>query len=107
LPEPRAALVAGHEAQCDACHAYVLDLKLLAAKMSQLGREPAPPGLEERIRALLSQEEGPAVIPFPVPRRWPGFVQQLASLAAVCLISVFGTWAVVHQPASVPETQHD
>ena len=28
-------------------------------------------------------------------------------MAAVCLLSVFGTWAVMHQPNSVPEAEHD
>lgn len=28
-------------------------------------------------------------------------------MAAVCLISVFGTWAVVHQSGPVPTTEHD
>lgn len=28
-------------------------------------------------------------------------------MAAVCLLSIFGTWAVMHQPGTVPTTQHD
>lgn len=107
LPEPRARMVAEHEAQCDACHTYITDLRVLAKQMAQLGREPAPPGLEERIRATLAEEGGQSVVPFVAPNKWRGFVQQFASLAAVCLLSVFGTWAVVHQPSAVSETQHD
>jgi anti-sigma factor RsiW len=112
LSEPRAGTVAEHEMHCEACHAYISDLRLLAEQMARLGREPAPPGLEERIRATINQESGaenPAgsVIPFAAPRRWSGFVQQFTSMAAVCLLSVFGTWAVMHQPNSVPETEHD
>ena len=48
-----------------------------------------------------------SVVPFARPRRWQGFVQQFASMAAVCLLSVFGTWAVMNHPVSVPETKHD
>jgi anti-sigma factor RsiW len=117
LSEPRAAAVAEHEAQCDACHTYISDLQILAEQMARLGREPAPPGLAERIRVTLAQERDaeqrgvgePAgtVIPFTATPRWRGFVQQFASMAAVCLLSVFGTWAVVHQPNSMPETEHD
>jgi anti-sigma factor RsiW len=112
LSEPRAGAVAEHEAHCEACHAYISDLRLLAEQMARMGREPAPPGLADRIRLSLAAEQGAAeppgsVIPFARPRRWQGFVQQFASMAAVCLLSVFGTWAVMHQPNSVPETEHD
>ncbi|MGA3004125.1 MAG: anti-sigma factor [Acetobacteraceae bacterium] len=112
LSEPRAGAVAEHEANCEACHAYISDLRLLAEQMARLGREPAPPGLAERIRVTLAEERGPehrdgTVIPLASSQRWRGFVQQFASMAAVCLISVFGTWAVMHQPNSVPETEHD
>jgi anti-sigma factor RsiW len=100
--------------------------------MARLGREPAPPGLAERIRVTLAEERGAeergsqergaeqrgpeqrdagdragTVIPFTASPRWRGFVQQFASMAAVCLLSVFGTWAVMHQPGSMPETEHD
>lgn len=112
LSEPRAGAVAEHEAHCEACHAYISDLRLLAEQMARLGREPAPPGLAERIQATLAKEHGTedrtgTLIPFAAPRRWRGFVQQFASMAAVCLLSVFGTWAVMHQPAAVSETEHD
>jgi len=117
LSEPRAGAVAEHEAHCEACHAYITDLRLLAEQMARLGREPAPPGLEERIRLTLAEaagaddpgarEPGRSVIPFAAQGRWRGFVQQVASLAAVCLLSIFGTWAVVRQPNTVPATEHD
>ena len=107
LSEPRATMVAEHEAHCDACHAYIADLRHLTEQMAQLGREPAPPGLEERIRATLAEEQGATVIPFTPRGGWRGFTHQAASLAAVCLLSVFGTWAVVHQPDTVSATQHD
>jgi anti-sigma factor RsiW len=121
LPDTNARAVAEHEARCEACHAYVADLRLLTEQMAQLGREAAPLGLEERIRARLAEEAGAgqaaaeepvadprgrSVIPF-TPKRWRGFVQQAASMAAVCLLSVFGTWSVVHQPGTAPTTQHD
>jgi anti-sigma factor RsiW len=112
LSEARAGAVAEHEAHCEACHAFISDLRLLAEQMARMGREPAPPGLAERIRLSLAAEQratDPAgsLIPFATPHRWRGFVQQFASMAAVCLLSVFGTWAVMHQPGSVPETEHD
>ncbi|HEX3990217.1 MAG TPA: zf-HC2 domain-containing protein, partial [Acetobacteraceae bacterium] len=58
LSEPRAGAVAEHEARCEACHAYISDLRILAEQMAQLGREPAPPGLAERIRLSLAAEQG-------------------------------------------------
>jgi anti-sigma factor RsiW len=119
LSEPRANMVAEHEAGCEACHAYVTDLRVLAEQMSQLGREPAPPGLEERIRLRLADEAGAdevgvedtggSVVRLARFRRWPSraSVQWLTSMAAVCLLSVFGTWSVVRQPDAVATTQHD
>jgi len=104
LSEPRARMVAEHEAGCEACHAHITDLRLLSEQMAQLGREPAPPGLEERVRAALAEERDPPVVSH---WRWRGFAQQAASMAAVCLLSVFGTWAVVHRPDEVSLAQHD
>ena len=94
LSEARARTVAEHEADCEACHAYIADLRLLAEHMGRMGREPVPPGLEERIRVTLAEESGAeemggSVVPFARPRRWQGFVQYATSLAAVCLLSVF------------------
>jgi anti-sigma factor RsiW len=113
LPEPRAGQVAEHEASCDACHGYIADLRSLSEQMSRMGRTPAPPGLEEKIRALLADQAGvdqpgASVVPFRARsswRAWPG-VQYISSLAAVCLLSIFGTWAVM-RPPSVDITRHD
>ena len=57
LSEPRAGAVAEHEAHCEACHAYISDLRILAEQMTRLGREPAPPGLADRIRLSLAAEQ--------------------------------------------------
>jgi anti-sigma factor RsiW len=113
LPEPRASEVATHEAGCDACHAYITDLRALSKQMAQMGREPAPPGLEEKIRAMLADQQGADVVPLPIPLatrspwRARPIVQYISSLAAVCLLSIFGTWAVVRQPAQIDTTEHD
>jgi anti-sigma factor RsiW len=109
LSEPRARMVAEHQAGCEQCRAYIADLRLLAEQMAQLGREPAPPGLEERIRASLAGEQGQSVVPMPQARRYTSrpVVQYLSSMAAVCLLSVFGTWAVVHHPDRMATTEHD
>jgi anti-sigma factor RsiW len=112
LPDSRSRTVAEHEAGCEACRAYVADLRSISAGLARLGREPAPPGLADRIRVMIAEEQGSeqpvrTVIPFAPRGRWAGFVQQAASMAAVCLLSVFGTWAVVHRPDTVPATEHD
>ena len=112
LSESRAKAAAEHEASCEACHAYVTDLRFISARVARMGREPAPPGLEERIRVALAEEQvghaqARTVIPFASRGRWHGFVQQLASMAAVCLLSVFGTWAVVHRTDTISTTEHD
>ena len=122
LTEARAHAVAEHEVTCEACHAYVTDLRLLTERITGMGREPAPPGLEDRIRISLAAEgdseeagaevqradhPGSSVIPIAQRRRWRGIIQQATSLAAVCLLSIFGTWAVVHQPETAVATRHD
>jgi hypothetical protein len=109
LSDARARVLAEHETQCEACRAYVTDLRTLAEQMKRLGGEPVPAGLEDRIRATLAEahDDGASVVPFAAPGRWRGFIQQAASMAAVCLLSVFGTWAVVQRPDTVPTTRHD
>ena len=111
LSEPNARAVNQHVADCETCRAYVADLKLLTGQMARLGREPAPAGLEERLRIALAEEAGDGpratMIPLAARVRWRGFIQHAASLAAVCLLSIFGTWAVVHPPYGVPITEHD
>jgi anti-sigma factor RsiW len=129
LSDADAAAIAEHEAQCQACHAYVEDLRSFSAEMGTWGREKAPPGLEERVRNALADapeieqappaetspevkrkpanEAGGTVVPFRPGRRRSNVIRQAASLAAVCLLSVFGTWAVMREPGTVPETEHD
>jgi anti-sigma factor RsiW len=101
LPDARARAVAEHVEGCTVCQAFTADLRLMSAEIAGLGREPAPPGLEFRIRAALAEASGRPVA------RWHGFAQQAASLAAVCLLSVFGTWAVMRPPVEVSTAQHD
>ncbi len=107
LSDSRARVVAEHEAQCEACHAFVAESRLLSARVADLGREKAPAGLAERIRFALAEEQGRPLMPVRAPRRWQGFVQQVTSLAAVCLLSVFGTWAVLRQPETASTARHD
>src|SRR3984957_9839155 len=95
LPEPRASEVATHEAGCDACHAYITDLRSLSKQMAHMGREPAPPGLEEKIRAMLADQQGADVVPLPRPlatrspwRAGP-IVADISSLPPVFLFFIF------------------
>jgi anti-sigma factor RsiW len=130
LSESRARAVSDHEAHCEDCHGLITDMRLMTIRVKGLGQEPAPPGLEERIRITLAEEYGaeeygadkygprdpvderPGAVVLGLPRPanrfgWRGFVQQAASMAAVCLLSVFGTWAVVHQPEGASTARHD
>ena len=105
LSEARARMVAGHEARCAECHAYVTDLRRAITQDARLAREPAPSGLETRLRGLLAAEAGPDLAA-PVPAPWRhGFFRQAAALAAVCLLSIATTWAVMHQREAAPGAQ--
>ncbi len=100
--------IAEHEAGCAGCHAFITDLRLVLGEVARSGREPAPPGLESRVSAALARERrGGMLSPFPAMPWWRGLTQQAASLAAVCLLSVFGTWAVLRQPEGTSTARHD
>ena len=107
LSEASARMVAGHEARCAECHAYVTDLRRAITQVARLAREPAPSGLETRLRDLLAAEAAPDLaVSVPAPWRH-GFFRQAAALAAVCLLSAGTTWAVMHQREAAPGARYD
>jgi anti-sigma factor RsiW len=111
VSESDARAVAEHVAGCETCRAIIADMRLMSRGMARLGREPAPPGFEQRIRITLAGERGGdagrAFAPFRAQSRFAGFARQAASMAAVCLLSVFGTWAVMQQQGAALSAEHD
>ena len=113
LTDGLAREIAAHEAGCPDCHALVADLRRALTQVARLGREPSPAGLEDRVRARLAEERGfaadaPSVA---VPRRfsaWPArLARQAAAMAAVCLLSVAGTWTALERHDAAAEARHD
>ena len=101
LPGPGAHAVANHVATCAACRALTSDLKLLSAELRVLGREAPPEGLAARVRAGLA--DAADTVPSTGETgfdRWRGVARFAASMAAVCVLSVFGTWSAMRAPVS-------
>ena len=102
LDEITADQLAAHLASCPACHDYAATMGSLTAHLAEAAREPAPTGLLEAVRARLDAEAPAAAWRLPPP-----WLRQVASLAAVCVLSVFGTWLVLREPDPVQLTRHD
>ena len=116
LSEPRAGMVAEHETGCEACHAYIADLRLLAEQMATYGREPAPPGLAERVRVSIAEEQGRS--PIPETRAGAGWLRRRPTTQAMASPGCHGRrlpplhlrrpWAVMRvRRIPIPATEHD
>ena len=102
LPEGQARELAAHVAGCSACRALTADFGVLSAALADLGREPPPEGLEARVRAALADARDVAPVWVWAPARWRGFARNAAAMAAVCVLSVFGTWSALRPIGSPP-----
>ena len=113
LPEGQARELAAHIAGCSACRALTVDIGVFAAEIADLGRDPPPEGLEARVRAALADAWDVAPVRVWAPARWRGaarwrgvarwrgFARNVAAMAAVCVLSVFGTWSAL-RPVGTP-----
>ncbi len=108
VSESTAAEIAAHQADCPACRAFIADLRLFSEEVSRLEHAPAPGGLEDRIRAALADEQKRAILtPVRPVSLWSGWARQAAALAAVCLLSISGTWAFLRGPEGGSIAGHD
>jgi anti-sigma factor RsiW len=78
-----------HTAACAACAGVQADFRRLSQQLKSAGREILPARLESRVRLALTRTTGESRAIALGSRPW---LRQLAAMAAVCLIAVFGTW---------------
>jgi anti-sigma factor RsiW len=93
-----------HMAACPACAGVQSDFRRLSQQLKSAGREILPARMETRVRQALAQA---AAEHRPVLIRGKPWVQQLAAMAAVCLIAVFGTWSVTRYMESESRIEQD
>jgi anti-sigma factor RsiW len=78
-----------HMAACAACASVQTDFRRLSQQLKSAGREILPARLESRVRLALTKAAGEPGVNALGGRPW---LRQLAAMAAVCLIAVFGTF---------------
>jgi anti-sigma factor RsiW len=92
-----------HVTTCTACAGVQTDFRRLSQQLKSAGREILPARIETRVRQALAAA---AVDGRPVSVRAP-WVRQLAAMAAVCLIAVFGTWTITRYADSESRIEQD
>lgn len=80
-----------HTAACAACAGVQADFRRLSQQLKSAGREILPARMESRVRLALTEAAANAR---PAASRGRPWLRQLAAMAAVCLIAVFGTWTI-------------
>src|SRR5262245_42933289 len=80
-----------HTAVCAPCAGVQADFRRQSQQLKSAGREILPARLESRVRLALADAAASAR---PAAARGKSWARQLAAMAAVCLIAVFGTWAI-------------
>ncbi len=80
-----------HTQACASCAGVAADFRRLSQQLKSAGREILPARLESRVRLALTEVAGDG--PSALVRHQP-WLRQLAAMAAVCLIAVFGTWTI-------------
>jgi hypothetical protein len=90
LPADKTAELEAHAAECAECRALLDAIDALSGPLSQLGTEPMPADVAERIEVALAEAARPAttsVVPLRPRRRAPGWV---AGGVAAGVISLLG-----------------
>jgi anti-sigma factor RsiW len=93
-----------HMAACPACTGTQADFRRLSQQLKSAGREILPARLESRVRLALTNAAGEQRVNTPRARPW---VRQLAAMAAVCLVAVFGTFMVTRYYAGETRIEQD
>jgi anti-sigma factor RsiW len=93
-----------HTDSCTTCAGVQADFRRLSQQLKSAGREILPARLESRVRLALS--EVAAASPSAAVRSKP-WLLQVAAMAAVCLIAVFGTWTVMRYVDTQTRVEQD
>lgn len=105
LPADERRAVQAHVETCRACRAMLADYDRIGRALRVQGRQSAPPGLADRIRATLERADDAATSPVPLARAMPRlsglrpalrtFARRAGAIAATCALSVAVTWWVM------------
>jgi anti-sigma factor RsiW len=93
-----------HTESCVACASIAADFRRLSQQLKNAGREILPARLESRVRLALTEVAAGAPA---VALRSKPWIRQIAAMAAVCLIAVFGTWTITRQFDSDSRIERD
>ncbi len=93
-----------HTEGCANCTGVQADFRRISQQLKSAGREVLPSRLEPRVRAAIGRAARESYVPALTRKPW---LRQLAAMAAVCLIAVFGTWTYTRQYDSQMRIEHD
>ena len=93
-----------HTEGCVSCTGVQADFRRISQQLKSAGREVLPSRLEPRVRQAIARAARESYVPALTRKPW---LRQLAAMAAVCLIAVFGTWTFTRQYDGQMRTEHD
>ena len=93
-----------HTEDCASCSGVQADFRRISQQLKSAGREVLPSRLEPRVRDAIARAARESYVPALTRKPW---LRQVAAIAAVCLIAVFGTWTMTRQYDSRTRIEHD
>lgn len=93
-----------HTEGCASCLGVQADFRRISQQLKSAGREVLPSRLEPRVRQAIAKAARESYVPNLTRKPW---LRQIAAMAAVCLIAVFGTWTMTRQYDDQSRVEHD
>jgi anti-sigma factor RsiW len=93
-----------HTETCTSCSGVQADFRRISQQLKSAGREVLPSRLEPRVRDAIGRAARESYVPNLTRKPW---LRQVAALAAVCLIAIFGTWTMTRQYDSQSRIERD
>jgi anti-sigma factor RsiW len=93
-----------HTETCASCSGVQADFRRISQQLKSAGREVLPSRLEPRVRDAIARAARESYVPALTRKPW---LRQVAAMAAVCLIAVFGTWTMTRQYDSQSRIERD
>jgi anti-sigma factor RsiW len=93
-----------HTETCANCTGVQADFRRISQQLKIAGREVLPSRLEPRVRDAIARTARESYVPALTRKPW---LRQVAAMAAVCLIAIFGTWTMTRQYDSQSRIERD